>query len=117
MSLTQSIAGKVLVGAVIALTILSIAFGALSWYRGDKIDSLSLEIEKQKEALAVFEKDKKAQDLADKQLNVDKKAIIKDRDEFKQRLKDALKSNECANAQLPDDAKRVLKELYNSQRS
>lgn len=116
MSLMQSMVGKVLVGAVVILTVLSMAFGALSWYRGDKIDSLSLEIEKQKKALAEFEKDKKAQDVADKQLNADKKAIIKERDEFKQRLEDALKNSVCANTELPDDAKRVLKELYNSQR-
>lgn len=116
MSLMQSIAGKVLVGAVVLLTIVSVALGALSWYRGGKIESLNAEVEQQQAALDAYVKDKEAQDVADKQLDVDKKAIIKERDEYKRKLKDALESNECANAQLPDDAKRVLKELYNSQR-
>ncbi len=117
MSLINSTVNKVLAIAVAALLMLSVAFGGLWWYRGTVIESQGKEIATQKEALDNYAKDEAAQSKVDKQLAKDKAAIAKQRDEYKKRLKDALKGNKCDNEPLPDDAKRVLDELYNSQGS
>lgn len=117
MSLINSTGEKVLAMAVAALLVLSIAFGGLWWYRGTVIESQEKEIATQKEALDNYAKDKDAQGKADKQLAKDKAALEADRKKFKQELEDALEGNICADTALPDDAKRVLKELYGSQGS
>lgn len=103
---------KVLAIAVAALLVLSMTFGGLWWYRGTVIDKQDAEIAQQKEQLKLFEKDKAAQGVADNQLQADKDKIAKERDKYKAQLDDALKDQACADAPLPDDAKRVLKELY-----
>ncbi len=117
MPLINSIGGKVLAILVAVLLVLCMGFGVLAWYRGDVIDSQKTEISQQKEALDRFEKDKAAQEVADKQLQAEKDRLAKERDKYKKDLKDALKGNPCTDAQLPDDAKRMLQELYNGKGS
>jgi hypothetical protein len=117
MSFISSTVDKVLAIAVAALLVLCVAFGGLWWYRGTVIDKQDAEIATQKIALDAYAKDKAAQDKADKQLQADKEKIAKELDKFKKNLHDAIKDNECANAPIPDDAKRLLQELYNSQGS
>ena len=110
-------AGKVLAILFGVLLVLCVSLGVLSWYRGDVIDSQQKELVKQKETLDRFEKDKTAQEVADKQLKAEKERLAKERDKYKKDLKDALKGNPCSDAQLPDDAKRMLQELYNGKSS
>lgn len=112
MSFISSTAEKVLVISVVALLALSMTFGGLWWYRGTVIDKQDAEIAQQKEQLKLFEKDKEAQEAADSQLQADKDKIAKERNKYKAQLDEALKNQACADAPLPDDAKRVLKELY-----
>lgn len=116
MPFVLSTVNKVLLGIVLLLLVASVSFGGVSYYRGTVIDKQDKEIATQKEALANFEKDRAAQDVADKQLTAEKDRIAKERDSFKAQLKNALKDNVCANTALPDDAQRMLKELYGSQR-
>lgn len=103
---------KVLAIAVAALLVLCIAFGGLWWYRGTVIDKQDVEIAQQKKQLELYAKDKAAQEVADSQLQADKDKIAKERNKYKAQLDEALKNQACADAPLPDDAKRVLKELY-----
>lgn len=110
-------AGKVLAILFGLLLLLCVSLGVLSWYRGDVIDSQNAEIAQQKQVLEGFEKDKAAQEVADKQLKAEKERLAKERDKYKKDLKDALKGNPCSDAQLPDDAKRMLQELYNGKGS
>lgn len=117
MPLISSTVNKVLVVAIAFFLVLSVTFGGLYAYRGTVIADQELTMATQKSALDSYAKDKAAQSKADKQLAKDKAAIIKQRDDFKKRLSDALKGNKCDNEPLPDDAKRVLDELYNSQGS
>ena len=111
-----SMVNKVLLLCVLGLLVLSVAFGGLWWYRGKEIAKQDATIATQKQALANFVKDRAAQDVADKQLTAAKDKIAKERDTLKEKLKDALKDNACANTAIPDDAQRLLKELYGSQR-
>lgn len=106
---------KVLVICLGALIIVSVAFGGLWWYRGTVIDKQTATIATQQATIAAFEKDKAAQEVADKQLQADKDRIAKERDKYKTGMDNALKDNECANAPLPDDAQRLLNQLYGKQ--
>ncbi len=100
---------KYLLGAsVLACVVLTVWLA----YRGNIISSQADTIALQASQLESFEKDKAAQEVADNQLQAEKDKIAKERDKAKRDLKDALKDNVCANTQLPDDAKRVLKDLY-----
>lgn len=99
------------------LVIVCIVLGVWLHYRGVELDTQARTIATQAAQIEGFEKDKKAQDVADKQLQAEKDRIAKERDKVKKDLKDALKGNACTNAQLPDDAKRVLKELYSGKSS
>ena len=112
MSLITSTVDKVLALAVAALLVLCVVFGGLWWYRGTVIDKQDVEIAQQKQQLELYAKDKAAQDKADKQLQAEKDRIAKERETYKAQLKDALNNQVCADTPLPDDAKRVLKELY-----
>ena len=115
MNFISSTVDKVLAIAVAALLVLCVAFGGLWWYRGTVIDKQEATIATQKTALDAYAKDKAAQDKADKQLQADKEKIAKERDSFKEKLHDSLKGSDCSRTQLPDDSKRVLNDLYNSQ--
>lgn len=115
MSLIVSTASKVLAILLAAAVVLSVALGGWVWYRGTVIDSQKKTIETQALALKNFEKDQKAQALADKQLKDKLASIQKEKETFEGKLQDALKGNSCADAPIPDDAKRVLEELYGSQ--
>lgn len=95
-----------------ALVIVCIVLGVWLHYRGVELDAQARTIATQAGKIKGYEKDRAAQDVADKQLQADKDKIAKERDKAKKDLKDALKDAPCTNAQLPDDAKRVLKELY-----
>lgn len=95
-----------------ALVIVCMVLGVWLHYRGVELDAQARTIATQAAQIEGFEKDKAAQDVADKQLQAEKDKIAKERDKVKKDLKDALKGNACTDAQLPDDAKRVLKELY-----
>ena len=117
MSFVLSTVNKVLLAGIALLLVASVAFGGLWYYRGKVIAKQDETIATQALALKNFEKDRAAQDKADKQLQADKDKIAQERDTFKKGLQDALKDNECANTALPDDAKRLLQELYGSQRS
>ncbi len=117
MPLISSTGGKVLTILVGVLLVLCMGFGVLAWYRGDVIDSQKTELAQQKEALDRFEKDKAAQDVADKQLQADKDKIAKERNKLKAQLNDALKDDGCADTALPDNSKWVLDELYGRESS
>ncbi len=95
-----------------ALVIVCMVLGVWLHYRGVQIDAQARTIATQAAQIEGFEKDKKAQDVADKKLQAEKDKIAKERDKAKKDLKDALQGNPCTDAQLPDDAKRMLKELY-----
>jgi len=116
MSFITSTIDKVLAIAVAALLVLCVAFGGLWWYRGTVIEAQNKTIASQKLAIENFQKDRKAQDVADSQLKADKELIAKERDAIRDKLKNALKDNKCANTAIPDDAGRMLDELYSSQR-
>lgn len=96
-----------------ALVIVCIVLAVWLHHRGVELDAQARTIDEQAAQIKGFEKDKKAQDVADKKLQAEKDKIAKERDKAKKDLKDALEGNPCTNAQLPDDAKRMLKELYN----
>lgn len=81
-------------------------------YRGNQLEAQARTIAEQATQLEGYAKDKAAQEVADNQLQAEKDRIAKERDKAKRELKDALKDNACTDTQLPDDAKRVLKELY-----
>lgn len=117
MNLISPTVDKVLVIAVAALLVLCVAFGGLWWYRGTVIDKQDVEIAQQKQQLELYAKDKAAQEIADKQLQAQKDKIAKERDKAKKDLKDALEGNPCTNAPLPDDAKRMLQDLYSGKGS
>lgn len=95
-----------------ALVLICIVMGVWVAYRGSVISSQADTIALQASQLESFEKDKAAQEVADNQLQAERDRIAKERDKAKRELKDALKDNACTDTQLPDDAKRVLKELY-----
>jgi Tfp pilus assembly protein PilO len=104
--------------SVIALLLLvSVTLGGFAWYMGGEVASLNQEVATQKSVISGFEKDREARAVADKQLKDKLNAIMKEKDKFKRELRDAIESNPCNNTGLPDDAKRLLKELYGSQRS
>jgi uncharacterized membrane protein YfbV (UPF0208 family) len=102
---------------IAALLVLSVSFGGLWWYRGETIELQKQIISEQSEVIHSFKLDKKAQDKADKQLQAEKESIAKERNKYKKDLADALKDNECTDVPIPDDAKRLLDKLYNSQGS
>lgn len=115
MSLIASTASKVLAILLAAAVVLSVALGGWVWYRGTVIDSQKKTIETQALTIKNFEKDQQAQAKADKQLKDKLASIQKEKETFEGKLQDALKGNSCADAPIPDDAKRVLEELYGSQ--
>lgn len=117
MSLKLSTSSKVLLGIVALLLIVSTTLGVFAWYMGGEVSSLNQEVAAQKSVIEGFEKDREAQAVADKQLKEKLNAITKEKNQFKQELRDAVNGNPCNNTDLPDDAKRVLKKLYGSQRS
>ncbi len=95
-----------------ALLLLCVVLAVGMAYQHSKISSQSATIASQQEVITNYENDKKAQDVADSQLQAEKDKIAKERNKYKAQLNDALKNQECAAAPLPDNAKRVLKELY-----
>lgn len=95
-----------------ALVLLCIAMAVGMAYQHSKISSQAYTIATQAYQIESFKKDKEAQEKADSQLQADKDKIAKERNKYKAQLDEALKNQACADAPLPDDAKRVLKELY-----
>lgn len=117
MSLIVSTTSKVLVTLLAVAVVVSMALGGWVWYRGAVIDSQKETIATQTIALKGFEKDQQAQAKADKQLKDKLATIQKERETFEDELKDALKGNSCSDTPIPDDAGRVLNNLYGSQYS
>lgn len=117
MSLIASTASKVLAILLAIAVAVSVALGGWVYYRGTVIDSQKETIAAQKLALENFEKDQQAQATADKQLKDKLAAIQKDKETYTRKLEDALKGNTCDDAPIPDDAKRLLDQLYGSQRA
>lgn len=115
MSLIASTASKVLAILLAVAVVVSIALGGWVWYRGTVIASQEQTIASQALTIKNFEKDQQAQAKADKQLKDKLAAIQKERETFEDKLKDALKGNSCNDTPIPDDAKRLLEELYSSQ--
>ena len=97
---------------IAALLVLSIALGGLWFYRGTVIDAQSEQLSKQRDAIALFEKDQTAQQEADSQLQADKERIARERDVLKKKLNNALKDNQCNDVPFDDGTQRVLNELY-----
>ena len=95
-----------------ASVLLCIVLGIGMAYQHSKISSQASTIASQAETIGHYEQDKKAQEVADNQLQAEKDRIAKERNKYKAQLNDALKNQACADAPLPDDAQRVLKELY-----
>lgn len=100
---------KYLLGASV---LICIVLAVLLAYRGNQIEAQARTIAEQATQLERYAKDKAAQEVADNQLQAEKERIAKERNKYKKDLENALKDNPCSNTQLPDDAKRVLKELY-----
>lgn len=105
---------KYLLGAVVIVFVL---MGLGLYWQHATIASQRDTMALQAQAIEGFEKDREAQAKADEQLRADKERIAKERDKYKKDLIDALKDNPCTNTRLPDDAQRLLKELYGSQGS
>jgi len=95
-----------------ALVLICIVMGVWMVYQSHEISSQADTIASQQETITHFQQDKEAQELADNQLQADKDKIAKERNMYKKKLNDALANQECTDAHLPDDAKRVLEELY-----
>lgn len=74
-------------------------------------------IASQKQTIDTFEKDKKAQDKADKQLKADKEKIAKELQDWKEKLNEALQGNTCNDVPFDDNTQRMLNELYGKQGS
>lgn len=100
-----------------ALVLLCIVMAVGMAYQHSKISSQANTIATQASQIEGFKKDKEAQEVADSQLQADKDKIAKERNKYKAQLDEALKNQACADAPLPDDAKRVLKELYGGEGS
>lgn len=117
MPLSSSISSKTYLIVIAALLVLSMSFGALCWYRGTVIDAQSSTISQQAKDLDTFEKDKKAQDKADKKLKADKERIAQERNKYKKDLEDALKDSPCNDVPFDDNTQRLLNQLYGKQGS
>ena len=100
---------KYVLGALV-LACLCLAIGMA--YQHSKISSQGATIASQAETIGHYEQDKAAQEVADSQLQAEKEQIAAQRNKYKKQLNDALANQECAAAPLPNDAKRVLQELY-----
>lgn len=100
-----------------AFVLICILMGVGLYWQHSTISSQRDTMAQQQQALEAFEKDREAQAKSDTQLKADKEKIAKERDKYKQGLTDALNNNVCSNTALPDDAQRLLQELYNSQGS
>ena len=87
------------------------------YYQHTVIRSKDDTIALQASQIELFEKDKKAQVKADKQLKADKEKIAKERREWKDKLNEALNGNECNNVPFDDNTQRLLNELYGKQGS
>lgn len=86
-------------------------------YQHSTIASQDATITSQAQTINTFEKDKKAQDKADKQLKADKEKIAKERDKWKDKLNEALDGNTCNDVPFDDNTQRLLNELYDKQGS
>ncbi len=100
-----------------ALVLLCIIMAVGMAYQHSKISSQADTIATQASQIDSFKKDKAAQEVADNQLQADKDKIAKELSKAKKDLKDALKGNPCTDAQLPDDAKRMLQDIYRGKSS
>lgn len=86
-------------------------------YQNSTIASQDATIASQQQTIDTFEKDKKAQDKADKQLKADKEKIAKESKEWKDKLNEALQGNTCNDVPFDDNTQRMLNELYGKQGS
>lgn len=86
-------------------------------YQHSTIASQDATIASQKQTIDTFEKDKKAQDKADKQLKAEKEKIAKERQDWKKLLNEALKGNACNDVPFDDNTQRLLNKLYGKQGS
>jgi len=112
----QLIVNKLLLGIVVLLLIVSVSFGGMYWYRGVVIGEQKTLLEERKKALNLLKKDRAAQDKADNERKQEGERIQKGKEAFKGKLNEAIKGNDAANTPIPDDSKRMLNDLYNSQR-
>ena len=110
----MSYLNKWALGIAVALFVL---MGIGLYYQHTVISSQSLTIASQASVIASFEKDKKAQEKADKQLKADKEKIAKERREWKDKLNEALQGNSCNDVPFDDNTQRLLNELYGKQGS
>ena len=99
--------------AVVAFVLMAVGLV----YQHSTISSQDATIASQAQTINTFEKDKKAQDKADKQLKADKEKIAKERREWKDKLNEALKGNTCNDVPFDSDTQRLLNELYGKQGS
>lgn len=99
--------------AVVAFVLMAVGLV----YQHSTIASQDATIDSQAKTISTFEKDKKAQDKADKQLKADKEKIAKERDKWKDKLDEALKGNTCNDVPFDDNTQRLLNELYGKQGS
>ena len=99
--------------AVAAFVVMAVGL----YYQHTVISSQDATIASQASVIDTFEKDKKAQEKADKQLKADKEKIAKERREWKEKLNEALSGNGCADVPFDDNTQRLLNELYGKQGS
>lgn len=99
--------------AVVAFVLMAVGLV----YQHSTIASQDATIASQAQTINTFEKDKKAQDKADKQLKADKEKIAKERQDWKDKLDEALKGNTCNDVPFDSDTQRMLNELYGKQGS
>lgn len=99
--------------AVVAFVLMAVGLV----YQHSTIASQDATIASQAQTINTFEKDKKAQDKADKQLKADKEKIAKERREWKDKLNEALQGNTCNDVPFDDNTQRLLNELYGKQGS
>lgn len=113
----MTIASKLWAIACAVLLLFSLVFGSLWVYRGTKIEKQDAKIAEQEKTIAAQAKSAAAQEKADKVLRDKQNTLQAERDKARGSLDEALKNQSCADTPLPDDAQRVLKELYNSEGS
>lgn len=99
--------------AVVAFVLMAVGLA----YQHSTIASQDATIASQQQTIDTFERDKKAQDKADKQLKADKEKIAKERQDWKEKLNEALKGNTCNDVPFDDNTQRLLNELYGKQGS
>lgn len=113
----MTIASKLWAIACAVLLLLSLVFGSLWVYRGAEIEKQDAKIAEQEKTIKSQIKSAEAQAKADKVLRDKQGALQAERDKVKGKLDETLKNQSCADTPLPDDAQRVLEELYGSKGS